>query len=614
VGASLAAQHLLPLIVVIPIAMAALLVGIERYVPRLVGDVLSTATAAAIAALACFLSVASAHGRVVTWLGGWKPDSKHATVGFSFAGDRVSAGLAVLIAVLMTLALLFGWKFFAEMEGHFRPLMLLFLAGMEGFALSGDIFDMFVFFELMGAAAYALTGFKVEDASALQGGLNFGIINSLGAYFSLAGIGILYAHTGQLQLPLLAKSVDQRGLSAVVVVSFVFIMGGLLVKSAMVPLHFWLADAHAVAPTPVCVLFSGVMVELGVYGVARIYWIVFSGTVPHHAMRGAFVVAGTLTAIVGSVMCFCQRHLKRLLAYSTIAHVGLFLVAFAMLDDGGTAGAILYVVGHAGAKSALFLLAGIVLNVYGSVDEISLFGRGKQAKLVPILFIVGAIALAACPPFGTGLGKDIAETATIKAGYTWLPALFTIVSAVTAGAVLRAVFRIFYGLGDQPSELDQPESTSGDDEETDVEGTLSRVPLTMLVPIVVLLAGSLAAGVVPGFGESIGKAAHVFIDRDGYVAQSISTVKAIPVLHIGEMHWSALGLVLGFASAALAVGIAFVALYAHRLPAVARETAGVVAVPLRVVRQAHSGHVGDYVAWFVVGLAFLGALIGVPLR
>lgn len=613
-GADAWAQHLLPLMVAIPISMGALLVAIERHVPRQVSDVLTTATAAAIAVLGCFLSSAAAHGRVVTWIGGWRPDKNHASVGISFAADRLSAGLAVLIAVLMTLALLFGWKFFAEMEGHFHPLMLLFLAGMEGFALSGDLFNMFVYFELMGAAAYALTGFKVEDASALQGGLNFGIINSLGAYFSLSGIGILYARTGQLQLPLLAKSVDQRGLSALVLISFVFIMAGLLVKAAMVPLHFWLADAHAVAPSPVCVLFSGVMVELGVYGVARIYWIVFSGAVPHHAMRGAFVVLGTLTAIVGAVMCFCQRHLKRLLAYSTIGHVGLFLVAFAMLDDDGTAGAILYVVGHAGAKSALFLLAGVVLNVYGSVDEISLFGRGKQARLVPVLFIVGTMALAACPPFGTGLGKDIADAATIKAGYEWLPALFTIVSAVTAAAVLRAVLRIYYGLGDVPTELDQPESTSGDEEETDVEGTLSRVPVTMLAPIVLLLAGSLAAGVVPGFGESIGKAAHVFLDRDGYVAQSLSTAKAAPVPHIAEMHWSALGLWLGFASAALSVVIAFTALYARRLPEMVRSAAGVVGGPLRVVREAHSGHVGDYVAWFVIGVALLGGLIGVPLR
>ena len=608
--------NLLPVIVVVPIAVAAVIVAISQYVPRVLTDVMATATATGMAALAAVVAANTegSRGRVVAWLAGWKPTRDRSSVGLVLVADRMSAGLAVLIAVLMALAMVFGWKYFDDIGGHFHPLMLMFLAGMEGFALSGDIFDMFVFFELMGAAAYALTGSKTEDPSSLQGALNFGVVNSLGAYFSLTGIGVLYAVTGDLQLPLLAKSVDQRGLSALVILAFVFIMCGFLVKAAMVPMHFWLADAHAVAPTPVCVLFSGVMVELGVYGVARVYWVVFEGAIPHHAIRGAFVVLGTLTAIVGSVMCFSQRHLKRLLAYSTVAHVGLFLVSFAMLDDGGTAGLALYVLGHAGAKSALFLLAGIVLNRYGSVDEVELFGRGKRARVLPWLWVLGGLALAACPPFGTGLGKDIAETATLKAGYQWLPALFVLVSAVTAAAVLRAALRIYFGLGDRPTELSQPESTSGSNEEPEVGGTLAKVPLTMLAPIVVLLGGSLALGVVPGFAEAVGKAAHQFIDRAGYVTQAVANTSSAPVPHVPEMHWTALGVGLGLASAALSVVFAFLALYAQRFPAAMRRGAATLGVPLRGVRRVHSGHVGDYVAWLLVGLALLGALVGVPMR
>ncbi len=604
--------HLLPVIVVVPIVVAALLVAISPHVSRYVVEAVAAATALGIAAVAGVVASQTMHGRVVSWLGGWKPDREHTTVGLVLVADRLSAGLAVLIAVLMTLALVFGWRFFDEVGGHFHPLMLLFLAGMEGFALSGDIFDMFVFFELMGAAAYALTGFKVEDRTALQGGLNFGVVNSLGAYFSLTGIGVLYAQTGQLQLPLLAKAVDERGLSALTVLAFVFVLAGLLTKAAMVPLHFWLADAHAVAPSPVCVLFSGVMVELGLYGAARIYWVVFEKSIPHEVVRQAFVVLGTATAIVGAVMCFLQRHLKRLLAYSTIGHVGLFLVAFAMLDDEGTAGLILYVLGHAGAKSALFLMAGVVLNRYGSVDEIDLFGRGKDARVMPWLFVVAAVALSACPPFGTGLGKDIAETATVKAGYAWLPALFTIVSAVTAAAALRAGLRIYFGLGDVPSEASEDEATSGSEEQP--EADLRRVPLTMVVPICVLLAGCAALGVIPGFAEHVGKAAHVFLDRDGYVSQALANTPAASVPHIAGMHWTTLGLALGSTSGVLSIAIAFASLYARRFPAAVRHLSGVVALPVRAVRRVHSGHIGDYVAWFLAGLAALGALIGLPLR
>ena len=140
---------------------------------------------------------------------------------------------------------------------------------MCGFALTGDLFNAFVFFELMGVVAYALTGYRVEEARAVQGALVFGVVNSLGAYTTLLGIGLLYARTGELGLAQIGSALDAHpgGPDALVIAAFVLVVTGLLVKAAAVPFHFWLADAHAVAPTPVCMLLSGVMVELGVYGI-----------------------------------------------------------------------------------------------------------------------------------------------------------------------------------------------------------------------------------------------------------------------------------------------------------------------------------------------------------
>ena len=248
-----------------------------------------------------------------------------------------------LIGGLVFCALLYSWRYVESASGRYHALMLLFVAGMSGFALSGDVFDMFVFFELMGAAAYALTGMKIEDKSAVQGGLTFGIINSLAAYLSLSGVAILYARTGQLGLPQLGRQLSQHRPDALVVAAFVLILAGFMVKGAIVPFHFWVADAHAVAPAPVCALFAGVMVELGLYGVARVYWTAFSGTLPAGDVRARLPrCSARSTALAGAVMCVPQRHLKRLLAYSTIAHVGLFTMSFAALSPGGTAGAALY--------------------------------------------------------------------------------------------------------------------------------------------------------------------------------------------------------------------------------------------------------------------------------
>src|SRR3984957_16747283 len=197
--------------------------------------------------------------------------------------------------------------------------MLIFLAGITGFCLTGDIFDMFVWFELMGVAAYALTAYRPEERGPIQGALNFAITNSVGAYLSLSGIAVIYGRTGALNMAQIGRAIAGHRPDGLVVVAFLLIITGLLIKSSIVPFHFWLADAHAVAPTPVCVLFSGVMVELGLYGIARVYWSGFGGARgPRAGLAAIFETLGLLTAVVGALFCFRERHLKRFLAFSKI--------------------------------------------------------------------------------------------------------------------------------------------------------------------------------------------------------------------------------------------------------------------------------------------------------
>src|SRR5207248_7278929 len=257
--------------------------------------------------------------------------------------------------------------------------MLVFLAAMSGFALAGDLFNMFVWFELMSVAAYALTGYRVEEASPLEGAINFAVTNSVGSFCILFGTGLLYARTGALNLAQIGHALSGHRADGLVVAAFALLIGGLLVKAAVVPFHFWLADAHAVAPTPVCVLFSGIMVELGIYGVAPIYWTVFPGVpeTPGPGFRAVLLGFGAAGALVGAAMCFLQRHLKRLLAYSTISHAGIFLIGIAVLPAKGLAGAGVYVVSHGLLKGALFLCVGMLLNAVNSVDELVLRGRGR---------------------------------------------------------------------------------------------------------------------------------------------------------------------------------------------------------------------------------------------
>lgn len=238
----------------------------------------------------------------------------------------------------------------------------------------------------------------------------------------MLGTGLVYARTGELGFTQIGVQLTRHRPDALLAVAFVLVVTGLLVKAAVVPLHFWLPDAHSVTPTPVCMLLSGVMVELGVHGVARVHWIVFSG--PHGIaeahLRDVFVAAGVLTALVGAVMCRQQRHLKRLLAFSTVGQVGLFLAGAALLTPAGTAGVALYVAAHAGVKAALFATTGVLLDRFGSVDEHGLYRRGRELPFAGALFAVGGLALAGLPPFGTGLGKAVTEHAG-EGRFPWLP-------------------------------------------------------------------------------------------------------------------------------------------------------------------------------------------------
>ncbi|HEV7208100.1 MAG TPA: complex I subunit 5 family protein [Mycobacteriales bacterium] len=599
------------LAITIPILVACLLVAFGRRIPRPVVDSVALAAALTVLGLLAALLASSSHGRVVSWTARWVPEHGY-SVGIVLVADPVGAGVAVLAAALVALALLYSWHYLSSVSGHFHALMLLFLAGMVGFALTGDLFNMFVFFELMGASAYALTGMKIEDPTAVQGALNFGIINSLGAYVSLSGVALLYARVGNLSLPQLSAALAGHRPDALLIAGFVAVSTGFLVKGALAPFHFWLADAHAVAPAPVCVLFSGVMVPLGLYGALRVYWIVFARVFPHGEIRRAFLVLGVLTALVGAVMCFGQRHFKRLLAYSTIAHVGLFVVAAGLLSASGTAGALLYIAGHAGVKAALFLLGGVMLDRYGGVDEVELWGRGRDARVIPWLFVAGGIALAGLPPFGTGLGKAVSEEAGSHAGYGWFPVLFVAVSAITGGAVLRATGRVYFGLGADPRSRAHGSETSGSHERSDVDQPLRRVPLTMLVPIVGLLLGALAVGVLPGAHTAAEYAAGYFLDSGGYTAQALGS--AGHVLHQTPLpNWTGLGVGLGLLSAALALAIAAVALYPPKLR-VGERTTRVARAPIIALHRIHSGHVGDYVAWMFVGIAALSALVALPLQ
>ncbi len=559
------------------------------------------AIAASLATFACCSELyhGSLANTLVYWFGGWQP--RHGiALGISFTIDPIGAGLAALAALLVLAALLFSSKYFDTIGNLYHVLMLVFLAAMCGFALTGDLFNLFVFFELMSAAAYGLCGYKTEDPAPVQGAFNFAVTNTAGAYFVLTGIGLVYARTGALNMAQIGRALAHGTSDALVVGAFTLIACGFLVKAAVVPFHFWLADAHAVAPAPVCILFSGVMVELGLYAVARVYWTIFSGVLgtSEPALRAIFTALGVFTALVGAAMCFSQRNLKRLLAFSTISHMGVMLIGFGLLNPEGLAGTAVYVLGHAGAKAGLFLCAGIVLHRCQSVNETELKLKLAPMPFTALAFLCGAAALAGTPLSGIAAGASLMHEGALRVGYGWIAWIVVVSGIATSGAVFRFVARTYAGWG-----LEESENTAERkiEDRPDTKEGHNHTSAVMWIPAMALVTGGLLMGMLPSLQSATLAAAVRFEDRTGYARCVLDGVPLVTRAAFGGKPFDAVdGIIAILAGIGLALG--------YLLWEPGQRALDAIASPLRMVRDLHSGHVGDYVTWLTFGVAAFGVL------
>ncbi|MFL5895707.1 MAG: complex I subunit 5 family protein [Thermoleophilaceae bacterium] len=606
--------HLAALPIVVPL-LTATWIAITNSFPRRVHEATAIAAAVATTVICAVLLVHVRHEPLVYWMGGWRPHHGVA-LGISLTIDQLGAGMATLTAALLTAAIVYSTRYFDEIDGHFYALMLVFMAGMAGFALTGDVFNMFVFFELMGVAAFALTALEVEESGPLQGAINFAVTNSVAGFAFLMGVGLLYGRTGALNMAQIGASLDHHPADALVAVALTLTVVGLLTKAAAVPIHFWLADAHAVAPAPVCVLFSGAMVELGVFGAARLLSTAFAQPIEPatDALRAVLVGIGVVTAVVAAITCFEQRHIKRLLAFSTVSNVGVLICGLGLLTGHGLGGAATYTIGHGLAKAALFLAAGTVLYRHASIDEYDLRGRARDLPLAGLVFAVGGLLLASAPLGTTFFGKSLVEDAALSHGYTWLPAVLAVCSAVTGGAVLRVGARVFLGWGaaEHPRHGDESEERSQEqearEEGADFEPHAHTPPVLVAIPLL-LMTAAVVAGLVPGLVPSIDSAAAHFRDHAAYFG-SVLRDAAPHYPRVPDSHVKAAAWIYAAAGTAGAIAIAAFGLFgralAERMPRAARRVPEVV---IDVLRAAHSGHVGDYVAWWTFAVTVVGGLM-----
>jgi multicomponent Na+:H+ antiporter subunit D len=625
VDLAVSTSAVVPVSVALPLAAGALMVGFSRLLPRWARDLIAIAVALVTTTLTLILVAASAGRPMIYWFSGWRP-SAGMVIGIDYAVGPLGAGMASLAGVLASAALVYSWRYFDSARGRHHALILIFLAASVDFCLTGDLFNLFVAFELVAVTAFALTGYNAGHPAPLQGAINFAVTNSLGGMTVLMGVGFLYARTGSLNLAQIGQALAGRPADGLVVVAFALLTGGFLVKAAVVPFHFWLPDAYGSAPIPVCVLFAGVMSELGLFGVIRVWDTVFSGLAggPGPRMRAVLLGFGIVTAVVGAVMALAQVHLKRMLAFVTMSHLGIYLIGIGLLTPLGLAGASLLVIGDGLAKSALFLGVGVVQHQRASVIETKLRGRDPGLAVTGVTIVLGALVLADLPPFVSSAGHALLVEAADQAGLPWMEIVIALSVIMSSGAVLRAAGRIWLGWGgiessgpdtgtaDEPGEEAEGRSDTADGQEQ--SGRLRRVPLTMLLPPLALLAIGLGLGLSSGIEEHVAAAAAAFSDRAAYAAAVLGThggsmptggrvaAPASPAVSAGGVVTD-LGQVLG------ALAVAGIAL--NRRTVGLRRT---LAAGTGWLRRLHSGLVGDQVTWLAAGLALLAALSGAALH
>lgn len=596
----------------LPLLAAAMLGIVGAHLPRRIADAVAMLASLGAAVSSFWLLHLSAHQAVVYWFGGWHPRGNVA-LGIAFQVDPLGAGAAAMASSLIFASFVYSLRYFDSVGNTFHILMLLFEAAMCAFALTGDLFNLFVWFELMSASAFALCGYKTEESGPVQGALNFAVTNTIGAFIVLTGIALLYGRTGALNMAQIGRSLGGTH-DPLVIVSFTFISCGFLVKAGMVPFHLWLDDAHAVAPTPVCVLLSGIMVELGLLAVARVYWNIFRSAFSAHdeGVRGMFIALGTLTALVGALMCYSQRHIKRLLAFSTISHMGLMIIAFGLLSRRALGGLAVYVVGHGALKAALFMAAGVVLHKFDTVDEFKLLGEGKRLLGGSAMGLLLAIGLSGVPPYGTWMGEAIIDHAAEEVGFSWISYVFMFGGIVTAAAVLRVIGRFEFGWGRTGKQEDSgPEQGETDEGPESAE---HKIFPTMVVPIFVFLFLGIAITFLPHLRDGVSRAAMHFMDTaslhsqalDNGVLPSYAPEPKLPLLP---------GIIRGLIATVMAVLLALGTLFWEQVPVFGGlNIKGVAMAIVRPLRILHSGAIGDYITWITFGTAAIGIAFAWILR
>ncbi|NHC46973.1 Na+/H+ antiporter subunit D [Motilibacter aurantiacus] len=498
---------LTPLPVLLPLLGAALALLFGRH-PRTQRTVSLSVLAAVLVVSVLLLVQADRNGPQVVHVGDWP-----VTLGITLVVDRLSA-LMLVVASTVTLGVLV----FAVGQGTasddetplsiFHPTYLVLSAGVSNAFISGDLFNVYVGFEVLLVASYVLLTLG-GTGPRISAGVTYVVVSLLSSLLFLASIALIYAACGTLNMAQLSERLAElpEGTRTMLQVMLLLAFG---IKAAVFPLSAWLPDSYPTAPAPVTAVFAGLLTKVGVYAILRTQTLLFPGG----HVDDLLMVAAALTMIVGVLGAVAQRDIKRVLSFTLVSHIGYMVFGIAVASEAGVASATFYVAHHIMVQTSLFLVIGLIERQAGTTSVDRLGGLAASSPLLAALFFIPALNLAGIPPLSGFLGKLGLLQAGVQDGsvLSWtLVGAGVVTSLLTLFAVVKVWNKAFWRPADQA-----PRSPEAQVAEAAVHaGTAPGVMVTSAAAFVgVSLALTVFGGPLYGLTD---RAAADLVDRGAYI-------------------------------------------------------------------------------------------------
>jgi multicomponent Na+:H+ antiporter subunit D len=447
-------------------------------------------------------------GYVVMQSGGWA-----APFGISLVADRFSA---IMVAVSSFMGFGVAWYAVGEIDTgrlrrYFFPLYLILLFGVNGSFLTGDLFNLYVWFEVMLIASFILMaiGGKRDE---LEGALKYVSLNLLASMFFLIAAGLIYGKTGTLNMADIAAKVSAAPNPESILPAALLLFVAFAVKAAMFPFFFWLPSSYHTPPPAVSAIFAGLLTKVGVYALFRFHTLLFASLFSHFQML--LIVLSIFTMVTGVLGAASHFQMRRILSFHIISQIGYMTVALAIMTPLALASGIFYLVHHIIVKTNLFLISGVVLRIKGSDDLARVGGLSKSAPWLALLFFIPAFSLGGIPPLSGFWAKFGVVKASLEGGHWWVVVFALLVGVLTLFSMTKIWAEAFWK---KAPDTAIAESELAVIDTAPFEKTFSL--RWMLPPIVVMAIATVLIGL---FGEPLFKyterAAAQLMDAESYKA------------------------------------------------------------------------------------------------